>query len=112
MTNAADGFAYLLGQAHAAADLGSGATMAFWGPCCWELASVLRDTKERFDSTGVKLIVGGVGSSAKARILANQLRLPRLLRCIHVLLSIGLVASRILRGGECHGLGRSRPSRC
>jgi hypothetical protein len=41
-------------------------------PCSWELASVLRDTKERFDSAGVKLIAVGVGTPAKARILAER----------------------------------------
>ncbi|XP_062214701.1 thioredoxin-like protein AAED1, chloroplastic [Phragmites australis] len=48
----------------------------FGCPCCWELASVLRDTKERFDSAGVKLIAVGVGSPAKARILAERLPFP------------------------------------
>lgn len=43
-----------------------------WPPCSWELASVLRDTKERFDSAGVKLIAIGVGTPAKARILAKR----------------------------------------
>lgn len=41
-------------------------------PYSWELASVLRDTKERFDSAGVKLIAIGVGTPAKARILAER----------------------------------------
>jgi hypothetical protein len=41
-------------------------------PCSWELASVLRDTKEKFDSAGVKLIAVGVGSPDKARILAER----------------------------------------
>ncbi|KAL5681547.1 hypothetical protein ACJX0J_007932, partial [Zea mays] len=41
----------------------------------WELASVLKDTKERFDSAGVKLIAVGVGTPAKASILAEE-RLP------------------------------------
>jgi hypothetical protein len=41
-------------------------------PCSWELASVMRDTKERFDSAGVKLIAVGVGSPAKARILEER----------------------------------------
>ncbi|ONM05948.1 hypothetical protein ZEAMMB73_Zm00001d032733 [Zea mays] len=44
-------------------------------PCSWELASVLKDTKERFDSAGVKLIVVGVSTPVKARILAEE-RLP------------------------------------
>ncbi|KAL6636983.1 hypothetical protein ACP70R_024555 [Stipagrostis hirtigluma subsp. patula] len=48
----------------------------FGCPCCWELASVLKDTKERFDSAGVKLIAVGVGSPAKARILAERLPFP------------------------------------
>ncbi|CAN6297927.1 unnamed protein product [Urochloa humidicola] len=48
----------------------------FGCPCCWELASVLRDTKERFDSAGVKLIAVGVGTPAKARILAERLPFP------------------------------------
>jgi hypothetical protein len=42
--------------------------------CSWELASVLRDTKERFDSAGVKLIAVGVGTPDKARILAERVR--------------------------------------
>ncbi|OEL34482.1 hypothetical protein BAE44_0004499 [Dichanthelium oligosanthes] len=48
----------------------------FGCPCCWELASVLRDTKERFDAAGVKLIAVGVGTPAKARILAERLPFP------------------------------------
>ncbi|KAG2535534.1 hypothetical protein PVAP13_9NG121000 [Panicum virgatum] len=48
----------------------------FGCPCCWELAAVLRDTKERFDSAGVKLIAVGVGTPAKARILAERLPFP------------------------------------
>ncbi|TVU45256.1 hypothetical protein EJB05_04737 [Eragrostis curvula] len=48
----------------------------FGCPCCWELASVLRDTKEKFDSAGVKLIAVGVGSPAKARILGERLPFP------------------------------------
>ncbi|WVZ60429.1 hypothetical protein U9M48_010451 [Paspalum notatum var. saurae] len=48
----------------------------FGCPCCWELASVLRDTKDRFDSAGVKLIAVGVGTPAKARILAERLPFP------------------------------------
>ncbi|CAL4918829.1 unnamed protein product [Urochloa decumbens] len=48
----------------------------FGCPCCWELASVLRDTKERFDSAGVKLIAVGVGTPDKARILAERLPFP------------------------------------
>jgi len=53
---------------------GNGASGSFGtGPASgWELAAVLRDTKERFDSAGVKLIAVGVGTSAKARILADR----------------------------------------
>lgn len=35
---------------------------------------MLRDTKERFDSAGVKLIAVGVGTPDKARILAERVR--------------------------------------
>ncbi|KAL6843618.1 hypothetical protein ACP4OV_026680 [Aristida adscensionis] len=48
----------------------------FGCPCCWELASVLKDTKERFDAAGVKLIAVGVGTPSKARILAERLPFP------------------------------------
>ncbi|GJM96481.1 hypothetical protein PR202_ga13320 [Eleusine coracana subsp. coracana] len=48
----------------------------FGCPCCWELASTLRDAKERFDSAGVKLIAVGVGGPDKARILAERLPFP------------------------------------
>ncbi|KAJ3697623.1 hypothetical protein LUZ61_001328 [Rhynchospora tenuis] len=44
--------------------------------CCWELASVLRDAKPKFDSAGVKLIAVGVGTPDKARILAERLPFP------------------------------------
>ncbi|XP_071915812.1 thioredoxin-like protein AAED1, chloroplastic isoform X3 [Coffea arabica] len=44
----------------------------FGCPCCWELASVLKESKERFDSAGVKLIAVGVGAPSKARILAER----------------------------------------
>ncbi|KAG8373828.1 hypothetical protein BUALT_Bualt11G0065800 [Buddleja alternifolia] len=44
--------------------------------CCWELASALRDSKERFDSAGVKLIAVGVGTPNKAQILAERLPFP------------------------------------
>ncbi|KAJ4791268.1 Prostamide/prostaglandin F synthase [Rhynchospora pubera] len=44
--------------------------------CCWELASVLRDAKPKFDSAGVKLIAIGVGTPDKARILAERLPFP------------------------------------
>ncbi|CDP02631.1 unnamed protein product [Coffea canephora] len=48
----------------------------FGCPCCWELASVLKESKERFDSAGVKLIAVGVGAPSKARILAERLPFP------------------------------------
>ncbi|KAF3320467.1 thioredoxin-like protein AAED1 [Carex littledalei] len=44
--------------------------------CCWELASVLRDAKSKFESAGVKLIAIGVGTPDKARILAERLPFP------------------------------------
>ncbi|XP_038990090.1 thioredoxin-like protein AAED1, chloroplastic isoform X2 [Phoenix dactylifera] len=49
--------------------------------CCWELASVLKDAKPRFDSAGVKLIAVGVGTPDKARILADRLPFP--LDCLY-----------------------------
>ncbi|WVZ23015.1 hypothetical protein V8G54_001559 [Vigna mungo] len=42
----------------------------------WELASALKESKERFDSAGVKLIAVGIGSPNKARMLANRLPFP------------------------------------
>ncbi|KAL6843617.1 hypothetical protein ACP4OV_026679 [Aristida adscensionis] len=44
--------------------------------CCWELASVLKDSMARFDSAGARLIAIGVGTPDKARILANRLPFP------------------------------------
>ncbi|WVZ60430.1 hypothetical protein U9M48_010452 [Paspalum notatum var. saurae] len=44
--------------------------------CCWELASVLKDSMPRFDSAGAKLIAIGVGTPDKARILADGLPFP------------------------------------
>ncbi|XP_022843811.1 prostamide/prostaglandin F synthase isoform X2 [Olea europaea var. sylvestris] len=40
--------------------------------CCWELAEALKESKERFDSAGVKLIAVGVGTPNKARLLAER----------------------------------------
>ncbi|CAN6281552.1 unnamed protein product [Urochloa humidicola] len=40
--------------------------------CCWELASVLKDSMAEFDSAGAKLIAIGVGTPDKARILADR----------------------------------------
>lgn len=53
----------------------------FGCPCCWELAKALKETKERFDSAGVKLIAVGVGAPNKARILAERLPFP--LDCLY-----------------------------
>ncbi|KAM7516425.1 hypothetical protein LguiA_006008 [Lonicera macranthoides] len=44
----------------------------FGCPCCWELASALKESKARFDSAGVKLIAIGIGTPNKARILAER----------------------------------------
>ncbi|XP_023519132.1 prostamide/prostaglandin F synthase [Cucurbita pepo subsp. pepo] len=44
--------------------------------CCWELASTLKESKARFDSSGVKLIAVGIGTPNKARILAERLPFP------------------------------------
>ncbi|XP_058765273.1 thioredoxin-like protein AAED1, chloroplastic [Vicia villosa] len=48
----------------------------FGCPCCWELASTLKESKSRFESAGVKLIAVGVGAPDKARILAERLPFP------------------------------------
>ncbi|XP_002533575.2 thioredoxin-like protein AAED1, chloroplastic isoform X1 [Ricinus communis] len=48
----------------------------FGCPCCWELASVLKEAKSKFDSAGVKLIAIGVGAPNKARMLADRLPFP------------------------------------
>ncbi|KAJ7952720.1 Thioredoxin-like protein AAED1, chloroplastic [Quillaja saponaria] len=48
----------------------------FGCPCCWELASTLKESKARFDSAGVKLVAVGVGTPNKARILAERLPFP------------------------------------
>ncbi|GFP78873.1 thioredoxin-like protein aaed1 chloroplastic [Phtheirospermum japonicum] len=44
--------------------------------CCWELAAALKESKEKFDSAGVKLIAVGVGTPDKARLLAERLPFP------------------------------------
>jgi len=44
--------------------------------CCWELASVLKDSMVKFDSAGARLIAIGVGTPDKARILADRLPFP------------------------------------
>lgn len=43
---------------------------------CWEFAEALRESKEKFDLAGVKLIVVGVGTPDKAQILAERLPFP------------------------------------
>ncbi|KVH87692.1 Thioredoxin-like fold [Cynara cardunculus var. scolymus] len=48
----------------------------FGCPCCWELASTLKEYKARFESAGVKLIAIGIGEPKKARILAERLPFP------------------------------------
>ncbi|ONK76046.1 uncharacterized protein A4U43_C03F23310 [Asparagus officinalis] len=53
----------------------------FGCPCCWELASVLKESKPRFDASGVKLIAVGVGTPNKARLLAERLPFP--LDCLY-----------------------------
>ncbi|KAL8151790.1 hypothetical protein V2J09_021598 [Rumex salicifolius] len=53
----------------------------FGCPCCWELASTLKEVKSRFDSSGVKLIAVGIGTPEKARILAERLPFP--LNCLY-----------------------------
>ncbi|KAF8404842.1 hypothetical protein HHK36_009731 [Tetracentron sinense] len=53
----------------------------FGCPCCWELASALKESKPSFESAGVKLIAVGVGSPDKARILAQRLPFP--LDCLY-----------------------------
>ncbi|KAJ4815096.1 Prostamide/prostaglandin F synthase [Rhynchospora pubera] len=49
----------------------------FGCPCCWELASILRDSTSKFESSGVKLVAIGVGTTDKARILAERLPFPQ-----------------------------------
>ncbi|CAL4935713.1 unnamed protein product [Urochloa decumbens] len=44
--------------------------------CCWELASVLKDSVAEFESAGAKLVAIGVGTPDKARILADRLPFP------------------------------------
>nr|XP_020187303.2 prostamide/prostaglandin F synthase [Aegilops tauschii subsp. strangulata] len=44
--------------------------------CCWELASDLKNSMPKFESAGAKLIAIGVGTSDKARILADGLPFP------------------------------------
>ncbi|KAE8704845.1 Thioredoxin superfamily protein isoform 1 [Hibiscus syriacus] len=48
----------------------------FGCPCCWELASELKEAKARFEAAGVKLNALGVGTPNKARMLAKRLPFP------------------------------------
>ncbi|KAK4843505.1 hypothetical protein QYF36_008951 [Acer negundo] len=48
----------------------------FGCPCCWELASALKESKAKFDSAGVKLIAVGIGTPKKAQLLAERLPFP------------------------------------
>ncbi|KAK6152813.1 hypothetical protein DH2020_012452 [Rehmannia glutinosa] len=42
----------------------------------WELAATLKESKEKFDLAGVKLIAVGVGTPDKAQLLAERLPFP------------------------------------
>ncbi|CAN0917758.1 Thioredoxin-like protein AAED1, chloroplastic [Linum grandiflorum] len=48
----------------------------FGCPCCWELASELKEAKSKFESAGVKLIAIGVGEPKKALLFAERLPFP------------------------------------
>ncbi|KAL4582098.1 hypothetical protein LXL04_006638 [Taraxacum kok-saghyz] len=48
----------------------------FGCPCCWELASTLKESMARFESAGVKLIAIGIGEPKKARLFAEKLPFP------------------------------------
>ncbi|CAI0405490.1 unnamed protein product [Linum tenue] len=48
----------------------------FGCPCCWELASELKEVKSKFDSSGVKLIAIGVGEPKKALLFSERLPFP------------------------------------
>lgn len=48
----------------------------FGCPCCWELALTLKESKERFEAAGVKLIAIGIGEPKKAQIFAQRLPFP------------------------------------
>ncbi|KAM0070759.1 putative peroxiredoxin-like 2A/B/C [Helianthus debilis subsp. tardiflorus] len=45
----------------------------FGCPCCWELASTLKESKARFEAVVVKLIAVGIDEPKKARILAERI---------------------------------------
>ncbi|MFX6535172.1 peroxiredoxin-like family protein [Acinetobacter baumannii] len=44
--------------------------------CSWDFAASLRESKERFEAAGVKLIAVGVGSSENAQLFAERLPFP------------------------------------
>jgi hypothetical protein len=78
----------------------------FWWNCfSWELASVLRDSKSKFESAGVKLIAIGVGTPDKARILAERvihfldlISLPEvMIRNHHTLNCLELIGAKCCR---------------
>lgn len=48
----------------------------FGCPCCWELASTLKESISKFKAAGVKLIAIGIGEPKKARIFAERLPFP------------------------------------
>ncbi|KAI3768238.1 hypothetical protein L2E82_18756 [Cichorium intybus] len=48
----------------------------FGCPCCWELASTLKESIPKFESAGVKLIAIGIGEPKKAQIFAERLPFP------------------------------------
>nr|XP_043614702.1 prostamide/prostaglandin F synthase [Erigeron canadensis]XP_043614704.1 prostamide/prostaglandin F synthase [Erigeron canadensis] len=48
----------------------------FGCPCCWELASTLKESIPKFESAGVKLIAIGIGEPEKAQIFAERLPFP------------------------------------
>ncbi|KAK3211018.1 hypothetical protein Dsin_015724 [Dipteronia sinensis] len=48
----------------------------FGCPCCWELASALKESKANFDTAGVKLIAVGIGTPNKSQLLAERLPFP------------------------------------
>ncbi|GJT85075.1 prostamide/prostaglandin F synthase [Tanacetum coccineum] len=48
----------------------------FGCPCCWELASTLKESISKFEAAGVKLIAIGIGEPKKARVFAERLPFP------------------------------------
>ncbi|KAG8062457.1 hypothetical protein GUJ93_ZPchr0003g17452 [Zizania palustris] len=64
--------------------------------CCWELASVLKDSMPKFDAAGAKLIAVGVGTPDKARILADRVSIYARceIECVSVCLSVPSISLR------------------